>query len=187
MSVLKLHKVTAMPATLEEHSVYLVAPPGRPDYVEMYVTSADGLSVRRIINESDIQAMIDASVSGIQTGIEIVTDITARNALTPANGKYVLVLDATADPTVTSGAASYVWREATSEWIKLTDYESLDMTISWDMIQDRPSSLPSAIDAAVANSHAHSNMSLLAKIGEDSYGFLYDGQPPRARLETAGW
>lgn len=187
MAVLKLHKVTALPGTLEGHAVYLVAPAGSPNYVEMYVTSADGTSARRIIKESDIQAMIDAAVAGIQTGIEIVADITARNALTPTNGKYVLVLDATGDPTVTSGAASYVWRQATAEWIKLTEYESMDMTITWAMIQGKPASSPAAIDAAVANSHTHANMTQLAKISEDANGFLYDGLPPRARLETAGW
>lgn len=188
MAVLKLHKVTALPGTLEGHAVYLVAPSGNPDYVEMYVTSADGSSARRIINANDIQAMIDAAVAGIQGGLEIVADIAARDALTPSNGKYVLVLDASADPTVDSGAASYVWRAATSEWIKLTEYESLDMTITWSMIQGAPASSPAAIDAAVANSHTHANMTQLGKIGEDADGNLtYDGQPPRARLETTDW
>jgi len=154
----------------------------------MYVTSADGSTARRIINSDDIQAMIDASVANVSGGIEIVADIAARDALTPTNGKYVLVLDASGDPTVNSGAASYVWRAATSQWIKLTEYESMDMTITWAMIQGGPSSSPSAIDAAVANSHTHANMTQLNMIGEDANGdFTYNGNPPRARLETAGW
>lgn len=188
MPNIRIHKTTALPGTLEGHSVYLVAPAAKPNYVEMYVTSADGSVVRRIINSDDIQAMIDASIASSGNGIDIVSDIAARNALTPTNGKYVLVLDASADPTVNSGAASYVWRAATSQWIKLTEYESLDMTITWAMIQGGPSSTPSAIDAAVANSHTHANMTQLGKIGEDGNGdFTYDGQYPRARLETAEW
>jgi hypothetical protein len=188
VAVVKLHKTTALPGTLEGHSVYLVAPSAKPNYVEMYVTNADGSQVRRIINSDDIQAMIDAALANVSGAIEIVADITARNALTPTNGKYVLVLDATGDPTVNSGAASYVWRSATNEWIKLTEYESMDMTITWAMIQGKPTSSPTAIDSAVANSHTHSNMTQLSKIGEDANGdFTYNGNYPRARLETAGW
>lgn len=188
MAMIKIHKTTTLPGTLEGHAVYLVAPAAKPNYVEMYVTNADGTQARRVINSDDVQAMIDAAVAGISTGIEIVADIAARDALQKTNGKYVLVLDATGDPTVTSGAASYVWRAATNQWIKLTEYESLDMTITWAMIQGKPSSSPTAIDAAVANSHTHANMTQLAKVGEDANGnFTYDGQYPRARLETAGW
>lgn len=188
MAVMKFHKVTALPGTLEGHSVYLVAPAGKPNYVELYATSADGTSARRILNDVDIQAMIDASIAASGAGVEIVADIAARDALTPANGKYVLVLDASADPTVNSGAASYVWRSATSTWIKLTEYESMDLSLTWAAISGKPTSSPAAIDAAVANSHTHANMTELNKIGEDGNGdFTYNGQPPRARLETAGW
>ena len=188
MAVFKIHKTTSLPGTLEGNSVYLVAPSSKPNYVEMYVTSTDGTQVRRIINSSDIQAMIDAAVANVTSGIEIIADIAARDALTPTNGKYVLVLDATGDSTVTSGAASYVWYSTTSQWIKLTEYESMDMTITWAMIEGKPTSSPSAIDTAVANSHVHTNMTELGKIGEDANGdFTYNGLPPRARLETAGW
>lgn len=188
MTTVRIHKTTTLPGTLDGHSVYLVAPAAKPNYVEMYVTNAAGTAARRVINSDDIQAMIDAAVAGVQTGIEIVDDIAARNALTPVNGKYVLVLDASADPTVDSGAASYVWRTTASQWIKLTEYESLDITVTWEMIQGKPTATPAAIDAAVANAHTHANMTQLTKINEDGNGdFIYDGLPPRARLETAGW
>jgi hypothetical protein len=42
MATVKIHKTTALPGTLEGHAVYLVAPASKPNYVEMYVTSADG-------------------------------------------------------------------------------------------------------------------------------------------------
>ncbi len=187
MPNIRIHKTTVLPGTLEGHAVYLVAPAAKPNYVEMYVTNADGSAARRIINSDDVQAMIDAAVAGA-SGIEIVADIAARDALTPTNGKHVLVLDASADATVNSGAASYVWRAATSQWIKLTEYESLDLSLTWASIDGKPTSSPSAIDAAVANSHTHINLTELSKIGEDANGDLtYNGQYPRARLETAGW
>jgi hypothetical protein len=188
MAVIKIHKVTALPASLDGHAVYLVAPAAKPNYVEMYVTNADGTVTKRVINSDDIQAMIDASIAAAGSNVTIVNTITDRDALTKHNGMYVLVLDATGDPTVTSGSASYVWRDANSSWIKLTEYESLDLQLTWDKISGKPSSTPSQIDSSVANSHTHSNMTQLGKVGEDANGdFTYGGNPPRARLETAGW
>ena len=187
MPAIKIHKTTTLPGTLEGHSIYLVAPAAKPNYVEMYVTNADATAVRRVITEQDVINLISASGSA-GSSIQIVSDIAARNTLTPANGQLVYVLDATGDPTVASGAASYIWKASTSEWIKLTEFESMDVVVRWSNIQGAPTSSPSAIDAAVANSHTHANMTELNKIGEDSNGnFTYNGQPPRARLEVAGW
>ena len=182
MPAIKIHKTTALPSTLEGHSIYLVAPAAKPNYVEMYVTNADATAVRRVITEQDVINLINAR------DIQIVNDIAARNALTPVNGQLVYVLNATGDPTVASGAASYLWKADTSEWIKLTEFESMDVIVLWSNIQGAPTSSPSAIDTAVANSHTHANKTQLDKIGEDGNGnFTYNGQPPRARLETAGW
>lgn len=186
MPAIKIHKTTTLPGTLEGHSIYLVAPAAKPNYVEMYVTNADATAVRRIITEQDVINLIAANSSG--GSIQIVADIAARNALTPVNGQLVYVLNATGDPTVASGAASYLWKADTSEWIKLTEFESMDVIARWSNIQGAPTSSPSAIDTAVANSHTHANKTQLDKIGEDGNGnFIYNGQPPRARLETAGW
>lgn len=185
MAVIKVHKTTALPGTLDPHAIYLVAPASKPNYVEMYVTNQDATATRRILTEDDVLALIAANSSG---GVQIVADIAARNALTPTNGQLVYVLNATGDPTVSSGAASYLWQQATSQWIKLTEFESMDVVVQWANISGKPSSSPSAIDAAVANSHTHSNLTQLGKIGEDGNGDLtYNGNPPRAWLETAGW
>lgn len=185
MPAIKIHKTTTLPGTLEGHSIYLVAPAAKPNYVEMYVTNADATAVRRIITEQDVINLINANANA---GIQIVNNIAARNALTPVNGQLVYVLDATGDPTVASGAASYIWKANTSEWIKLTEFESMDVIVQWSNIQGAPTSSPSAIDTAVANSHTHANKTELDKIGEDNNGnFTYNGQPPRARLEVAGW
>ena len=182
MPAIRIHKTTTLPGTLEGHSIYLVAPAAKPNYVEMYVTNADATAVRRVITEQDVINLINAR------DIQIVNDIAARNALTPVNGQLVYVLNATGDPTVASGAASYLWKADTSEWIKLTEFESMDVIVRWSNIQGAPTSSPSAIDTAVANSHTHANKTQLDKIGEDGNGnFIYNGQPPRARLETAGW
>jgi hypothetical protein len=185
MAVFKVHKTTTVPATYAGHEIYFVAPSGKPNYVEIYVSNAAGNALRRVITDQDVQDMINAAISG---GVTIVDNISARNALTPYNGMQVLVLDASADPTVSSGAATYIYRSATSSWIKISEAESMDVILDWSNIQNRPTSSVSAIDAAVANSHTHSNMTQLGYIGQDGNGdFTYNGNPPRARLETTGW
>lgn len=189
MAVVKIYKETTLPATVEANSIYLVAPAAYPSHVEMYVTNSDGSAAKRVINRADIQAMIDASIAGVTAGLEIVDNITARNAISnPTNGKHVLVIDATDDPTVDAGGASYVWRASTSEWIKLTEYESLDMSFTWSSLVGGPSSTPAQIDAAVANSHTHANKTELDAISVDANGnLMYNSNHIRARLETVGW
>ena len=60
MAAVKIYRETALPGTLQANSVYLIAPAGSPNYVEMYVTGTAATTVKRIINEDDIQAMISA-------------------------------------------------------------------------------------------------------------------------------
>lgn len=194
MAVVKIYKETTLPATVEANSIYLVAPAAYPSHVEMYVTNSDGSAAKRVINRADIQAMIDASIAGVAggagvAGLEIVDNINARNAISnPTNGKHVLVIDATDDPTVDAGGASYVWRASTSEWIKLTEYESLDMSFTWSSLVGGPSSTPAQIDAAVANSHTHANKTELDAISVDAEGnLMYNSNHIRARLETVEW
>jgi hypothetical protein len=187
MAVYKVHKVTALPGTLEANSFYFVAPPGAPDFVELYVTGSSAATVKRLLNEADVQALIDSSVAS-SGAIEIVADITARNALTPDANITVLVLDATGDATVASGAATYVYRLSTTSWIKISEAESLDVALTWAAISGKPTSSAAAIDAAVAASHTHANLTQLGKIGEDGNGELtYNSQNVRARLDTGDW
>ena len=187
MASVKIYKETALPGTLQANSIYLVAPSGSPAYVEMYVTGTAASTVKRIINEADIQAMITASLA-VQSGLEIVADIAARNALTLTNGKMALVLDATADATVQTGAATYVYRLATTEWIKIQEHEGLDLIFEWSTIQNKPSSSVADIDDAVSKRHAHANKTQLDKVGEDGDGnFTYNNALPRISWETTSW
>jgi hypothetical protein len=187
MAFFRVFKETTLPGTVVGHAIYLVAPVGSPDYVEMYVTNADATVTRRVITSDDVQDMINASISAAG-GMALVDNIAARNALTPINGQHVLVLDASADPTVAAGAASYVWRESNTTWIKLTEFESLDVELAWASITGAPTSSVAAIDAAVSNAHTHANKTQIDKVGEDGEGnFTYNSNPPRARLESAVW
>ncbi len=186
MATFKVFKETTMPGSPQPHSIYLVAPAAHPNYLEVYVTDAAGTANRRTHKVEDIQAMIDASIAGVGATV-IVDDIAARNALSPANGTTALVIDASADATVASGAATYIWRQSTTSWIKISEAESMDITLNWSDIVGKPSSAVADIDDAVTKRHTHANKTQLDQIGEASGEMTYNGNHIAPRLETTGW
>lgn len=187
MAVYRIFKETVLPGSLQAHSIYLVAPMAHPGFLEIYVTDAAGTAQRRTHRVEDIQEMIDNSLSSLG-GTTIVDTIADLNALTPENGATVLVIDASADATVTSGAATYIYRTATTSWIKISEAESLDVALNWSAIVGRPTSVVADIDDAVTNRHTHANKTQLDNIDQDAEGELtYNGNNIRARLETNGW
>jgi hypothetical protein len=187
MAVFKVFRETALPGSLDPYSVYFVAPAAKPDYIELYVSDSTGTGVRRIIDSEDVQNLIDNSISTL-SGIEIVDDIAERDALTPTANVQVLVLDASTDPTVTSGAATYIYKLSTTTWYKVSEAESLDVILSWANIQNKPTSTVSQIDTAVANSHTHANKTQLDKISQDVNGNLtYNNSLPVIAWSSVGW
>jgi hypothetical protein len=70
--------------------------------------------------------------------IKVVNTIADRDALLVYEGLRVHVIDATADPTVDSGWAEYLWTGA--EWVKTAENESIDIVLDWANIQNKPSS-----------------------------------------------
>ena len=191
MTIFKPIKLTAVPALpCEGSAVFFVAPQNKPTYIEIYVSNNAGTALKRLLTDTDIQGLIDASISGLAGEMPIVADIAARNALSPTSNTQVLVLDATGDPTVTSGAATYLYRVSTTSWIKLNEAESIDLVLQWANIQGKPTSSPTAIDTAVGNSHVHNgNLTQLNKIGENADGFLtYNNAFPKTGWEgTIPW
>ena len=184
----KPFKLTAVPTLpCDANAIFIVAPTGKPNYIEIYVSNNAGTALKRLLTDTDIQALIDASISGLAGEMPIVADIAARNALasTLTKNTQVLVLDATGDPTVTSGAATYLYRVSTDSFIKLNEAESIDLVLQWANIQGKPTSSPTAIDTAVGNSHVHNgNLTQLNKIGENADGFLtYNNAFPKTGWE----
>lgn len=184
----KLTTVPSLPCA--PNAVFFVAPTSKPNYIEIYVSNSAGTALKRLLTDTDIQALIDASISGLAGEMPIVADIAARNALSPTKNTQVLVLDATGDSTVASGAATYLYRFSTTSWIKLSEAESLDLILQWTNIQGKPTSSPSAIDTAVDNSHVHNgNLTQLNKIGENANElFTYNNALPKIGWEgTIAW
>lgn len=183
MATFTISRVTALPGTLDANTVYLVSTGA--NHLELYATG-NTADARRILTETDIQALIDASISGL-SAVEIVADIAARDALTLTANAMVLVLDASADSTVTSGAALYAYRQSNDTFTKVAEYESMDVTINWSDIVGRPSSTPAQIDTAVANSHTHANKTQLDQIGQSASGDITYNSREYVRSGTAGW
>lgn len=68
--------------------------------------------------------------------VRVVANIAARDALEPFEGLHVLVTDATADETVNGGWAEYI--HDGSVFVKVGEGESLDVTLTWDAIANKP-------------------------------------------------
>lgn len=66
-----------------------------------------------------------------KTHVVYVADITARDAVPEAEREYIyVVLDASGDTTVDTGAATYAWDPTNTEWVKLSEFESMDIDFS---------------------------------------------------------
>lgn len=188
MADFKVFKETAVPGVLVPNSILLVAPEGKPGLLEIYVVDNAGVAVRKAMDDARVQAMIDAAVSGASGGLVVVDTITQRDAIEAEGALEVLVLDASADATVETGWARYVWMAGTSTWFKLSEGESQDLVLSWAKLTGKPSSSPSAIDAAVAASHTHTNKTQLDKINQDGEGNLtYGGARPKIAWDGVNW
>ena len=98
--------------------------------------------------ESNVDAELKAlrALAAGKGTTSVVDDIAARDGLSPAEGDSCWVKDATADDTVTQGAALYIY--ADGQWVKMAEAESLDVIINWASIQNKPTASTTAIDSA---------------------------------------
>lgn len=180
---IKFIKAATLPGTLEPNSFYFVE---NGTYAESYLTNSTGVA-RSVGNSAMINALASSIVSAANS-MQVVADITARDAIAPTSVTLALVLDATGDATVSAGAATYVWNEGPDTWVKIAEYESMDVTVTWASISGKPTSSVANIDDAVAKRHAHSNLAQLDKIGEDGNGHLtYNGSPVSVHWDTNNW
>jgi hypothetical protein len=183
MASFLVERVTALPGLLAANTLYLVAT--GTDHVEVYVTGNTAVA-RRVFNEADVEALIDSRLAGVAS-VQVVADIAARDALQLTENTQVMVLDASADATVDSGAATYIYRASNDTFTKISEAESLDLALQWAAIVGRPNSSAAQIDAAVAALHTHANKSQLDKIGQNAGGdFTYDGRE-YVRSGSADW
>lgn len=176
MATLNFYKLTSLPGSLVADSLYFIL---NGNVTEAYLTDSTG-AAKGIGNTSMISSIVSSQISTALAGynaMEIVATIAARNTLAATLNRNVLVLvtDATGDATVATGAALYAFNNTGDTWAKISEFESMDVTLAWASIQNRPASTVSQIDAAVSQSHSHSNKTFLDKIGETGGALTYNG------------
>ena len=132
------------------------------DDIDQFINDATQYEVTSRRGQADGYASLDSNgriplsqmPSTATSLVPNVADIAARNALTNvADGAQVRVLDASADPSVDSGWAIYTYVESTTSWSKIAEQESLDITVDWNNLQNKPVSSVSDIDTAVNKTH----------------------------------
>lgn len=187
MSVqMKVHKVNALPGSLEASALYLVKS-ADTGLFDLYVSSNDGTEARHIISKAEIQSLVNTAVAGA-SNIFVVPDIAARDALAPTVVTQAIVVDATDDTSVALGSATYVYDPVGDAWSKIAEHESMDVVLQWANIQGRPTSTAAEIDDAVSKRHSHANLVSLDKVGEDAGGLLqFNGDYVDPALRVAEW
>lgn len=183
MSKIKFYKTISLPDIPEPDSLYFVL---NNNIVDTYLTSSTG-EIRSTGNSEMINDIITDRLSDYNL-IDIVNDISERNLLPRNKNFLVMVLDATDDETVNSGSALYAYIESSDTFTKVTEYESLDLVLSWDNLQNKPNSSVGEIDISVSLSHEHQNKSIIDNFSVDELGMLtYNGQPLSSTWTTNDW
>jgi hypothetical protein len=172
MAQVKFRRVDTLPGTLDAGTFYFV---DGGAYAESYLTDSTG-NAKAIGNSTMINALISAQLATLSThNAVIVADIAARDAATDGleTNEIILVLDASADSNVGSGAALYIWEAGEEEIHLIAKYENLTLDVTWDSIQDKPQELLDAI----SQRHTHSNKATLDQIGADGDTLTFKGAP----------
>jgi len=154
MAELKFFKDLSLPGTPAADSVYFII---NGNYAETYVTDSAG-NTKMVGNTAMINAI---GGGGASQEVQQAANITARDGLSLTANTLVYVTDASADATVTSGGALYFWDNTGSTFIKVAEFESMDIVASWANLTGKPSSTPASIDQAVTDSHTHANKTVL--------------------------
>ena len=86
------------------------------------------------IQEADIPGQVTAALAGFSPGssTSFVENIFERDQIEVTSVMFCYVVDATDDPSVTSGSALYISKILPGndwEWIKVAEYESLDISV----------------------------------------------------------
>lgn len=172
-NILKVFKVNDLPTDVEANSIYIKKDSNYESFengINICVSDKAG-QIHRLMTNSEMHTAVSkiaARVLANKSSISIVESYTDLNSLSPDNGDSAYVKDASSDATVNSGGAYYIYSSASGNWIKTAEAESMDITIRWEDIADKPSSSTTDIDDAVAQRHTHENMAVLNSLGVET-------------------
>jgi hypothetical protein len=169
MSVMSFFKVETLPETLVANAIYFVPDIGST-FVNIFVTDSSGQSMRSTVSTHAIRSI--AQVSTTNTVVKSVATFSGLSELDPLYTKIAFVIDASGDSTVKSGAATYIFNTTINSWVKVAEFESMDVSLVWANILDKPNSTPTQIDNSVLYSHHHANKNII-----DRFDLAADGTP----------
>lgn len=184
----KFYAVSTLPPVLEANSFYFVQ---NDNFAEGYLTNNSGVA-KSIGNSAMINALVSQALLDFEetaNRMTIVADIAARDAevLGKTKNLLILVLDASADTTVNSGSALYAFDAATKLCHKVSEYESMDVVVSWADIKNRPTSTVTQIDDTVSKAHTHTNKAVLDSIGDVGGNLTYKGESVTSLWNSKDW
>lgn len=143
------------------------------DNAVIHLTTAEKAKLGNLATDADATYATKAELAG-QGSNFVVGSIAQRDAIAAISGTLAYVTDATSDTSVESGGATYIYNGAS--WEKISEWESMDVTLTWDSIQGKPSSTPSEIDSAVDDSHTHANATTLDKLSESGSKLAFESK-----------
>ena len=147
----------------------LSAMASKADVIQRVASKAEqGDVLNGMVRKADRSALyaLEAKVNKLFP-YEIVDNITARDRIAVSNrNKVVLVLDATADPQLSSDSrgAMYGWSSSQARWLMLSEIKFNGDQIKYNAVLGRPSSSANDIDTTV--NIILTNVSIFRKIRE---------------------
>jgi hypothetical protein len=156
-------------------------------FVEIYFSNNEGNELMHVINRTEIISLITSSMNSF-SNILVKETIADRDDLVLDAMTLVLVKNASADPTVNSGAAMYMYDAIAANYVKISEYESMDFSLDWNSLLNRPTSSVVNIDDAVSKRHQHTNHTLLDSLSKDAgNNLLIDGNVVKAYITNSEW
>lgn len=104
--------------------------------VDARITAQTGTSAGNIVALDSNGKIPSTLIPSSFKEAEVVADIDARDALDTFAGLHAFVIDASGDQTVASGGAEYLYNG--TAWVKLSELEGLDVSVTWDNIGNKP-------------------------------------------------
>lgn len=130
---LNIVRVLALPTPVVANTIYLVGKTATD--LQIVAVGSNITDIRKTPVVADINDAIVAAIGNLDLSNTVLfaADIAARNAMnTLTKSSFVFVADATGDPTVGTGSATYFFNVASvpgSQWTKVSEYESMDVVI----------------------------------------------------------
>lgn len=150
------------PQQRHKNCMYLIKSPTKTDFD---IVMVDGSGVAHThFNEDRFKRLFDY-YSRSTGDFFVVNNIEERDALSLTKNSLVFVVDASGDPVVPEGEALYFFSTAMQKHIRIYQEKKRPETLDWTLLVNGPTSTPLAIDAAVANSHTHTNPEVLESLG----------------------